>query len=145
MAEIVVNLDPAAIERRVNNDKFGLLAAGEWKRLIDPYTPHLTGQLQSDVTLSPFEIEYNSKYAHYIYTGEVYVDPLYHVGGFNNDEYGWWSRPGVKKIPSGRSFRHYTTNTNPMATDHWDTVAANAGQVDKLVQTLNDALDSGNY
>lgn len=140
-----VDLDEPGIMRRVTSDRFGLFAAREWKRLIDPYTPHDTGALQSNVTYSPFAIKYKSRYAHYIYTGEVYVDPIYNVGGFYSENIGWWSRPGVKKIPSGRSFRHFNTNTNPQATDHWDTVAASAGQTEKLSRTLEAALASGQY
>lgn len=140
-----VTLNKRKINEKVQNDRFGLFVAQEWKRLIDPYTPHDTGTLQSDVTIRPNEIEYNSRYAHYIYTGEVYVDPIYNVGGFYNDEIGWWSRPGVKKVPSGRSFAHFNTNTNPKATDHWDAVAATSGQLDKLSRTLTAALKSGQY
>lgn len=140
-----IDLDEAGILKRVQNEKFGMLAANEWKRLIDPYTPHDTGTLQSNVIIRPFEIEYNSRYAHYIYTGEVYVDPLFNVGGFYSPNYGWWSRPGIKKKASGRSFKHFNTNTNPNATDHWDEVAANSGQLDKLSRTLTSALNSGNF
>lgn len=140
-----IDLNEQQILQKVQNDRFGLFMAMEWKRLIDPYTPHGTGILQSNVTIRPFEIEYNSRYAHYIYTGEVYVDPIYKVGGFYNSEYGWWSRPGVEKIPSRRSFADFNTNTNPNATDHWDKVAANSGQLDKLARTINAALKGGQY
>lgn len=142
---VKVAVNESKIERLVTNDNFGLFVAHEWKRLIDPYTPHDTGTLQDTVTYEPFAIKYNAPYAHYIYTGEVYVDPLYNVGGFYKPDYGWWSRPGVRKIPSGRSFAHFNTNTNPNATDHWDEVAAKSGQVDKLTRILNSALQSGRY
>lgn len=143
--KVYVDLNMPQIEEKVTNDRFGLFMAQEWKRLIDPYTPHDTGTLQSNVSLRPFEIEYNSRYAHYMYTGEIYVDPIYNVGGFYSEGYGWWSRLGVEKIPSGRSFAHFNTNTNPNATDHWDVVAANSGQLDKFTRTLNAALKSGQY
>lgn len=142
---VEVNVNQGKIQELVTNDNFGLFVAHEWKRLIDPYTPHDTGTLQGTVTYEPFAINYNAPYAHYIYTGEVYVDPLYNVGGFYSPEYGWWSRPGVQKIPSGRSFAHFNTNTNPNATDHWDTVAANSGQLDKLTRTLEAAINGGTY
>lgn len=61
----------------------------------------------------------NVEYAHYMYEGVVYVDPVYKKGGFYSPDYGFWSRPGVKKIPSERKFQY----TNPMATDHWDQTA----------------------
>lgn len=140
-----VDLNVSQIVKKVTNDRFGLFAAHEWKRLIDSYTPHDTGALQSNVIYHPFAIEYDSRYAHYIYTGEIYEDPTYHVGGFYNENIGWWSRPGIAKVPSGRSFKNFNKNTNPLATDHWDQVAAQSGQVDKLTKTLNAALRSGLY
>lgn len=142
---VYLDLNESNVKKRVTSDQFGLFVAHEWKRLIDPYTPHDSGNLQSNVTIRPFEIEYNSRYAHYIYTGEVYVDPLYNVGGFYSEEIGWWSRPGVQKVPSGRSFKHFNTNTNPKATDHWDSVAVESGQLDKLERTIESALKSGIY
>lgn len=59
------------------------------------------------------------EYAHYMYEGEKYVDPVYRVGGFFSPSFGWWSRPGVKKVPSGEPL-FYTRET---AEAHWDDVA----------------------
>lgn len=143
--DIRVNIDGEKIAERLTNDRFGRLVSTEWKRLIDPYTPWDTGQLMQNVEILPFALHYKQPYAHYIYTGEVYVDPVYKVGGFYDPMYGWWSRPGVEKVPSGRSFAHFNTNHNPNATDHWDEVAAMSGQLDKLTQTLENALQSGQY
>lgn len=58
------------------------------------------------------------EYAHYVYEGEKYVDPVYRKGGFYSPEYGFWSRPGVKKVPSGEPLFY----TNPKAEAHWDDV-----------------------
>lgn len=60
-------------------------------------------------------------YAHYVYEGIVYEDPVYHKGGFYSPNYGWWSRPGVTKVPSGRMM----TYSSPSAQPHWDEVAVN--------------------
>jgi len=60
------------------------------------------------------------EYAHYMYEGEIYIDPVYRVGGFygilEGKEGQWWSRRGVKKVPSGRPI----TYSNPNAVRHWD-------------------------
>lgn len=138
-----IDLNEPQILRKVTNERFGLLVSNEWKRLIDPYTPWDTGMLMSNVKKLPFALHYKEPYSHYIYMGEVYVDPVYNVGGFYNSDYGWWSRPGVKKVPSGRQFAKFNTNHNPNATDHWDEVAAQSGQLDKLYRTLNKALRNG--
>lgn len=141
---VEIKLNDARILSKVRSDQFGKFVSVEWKKLIDQYTPRDTGNLENNVVIRPFEIEYKSPYAHYMYTGEIYVDPQYKVGGFFNPTHGWFSRPNVKKIPSGRTF-NYSKSKNPSATDHWDEVAAQSGQLNKLYQTLNNALQNGNF
>lgn len=141
---IKITLDKSRIMNKTQNEKFGLFVANEWKKLINPYTPRDTGNLMRNVELMPFKIHYKVPYAHYMYTGKIYVDPEYKVGGFYSSTYGWYSRPGVTKIPSGRSF-NYSKSKNPSATDHWDVVAAQSGQLDKLYRTVNNAINSGRF
>lgn len=139
--DIKIKLDENKIRERWENEEVGLETARQWKRLIDPYTPYDKGNLQYNSKTKPYEIIYKQPYAHYMYTGTVYVDPVYNVGGFYSEGYGWWSRPNVKKIPSNppRSF-NYNTSKHPQATDHWDYVAAKNGQADKLAQRLSEYL-----
>ena len=49
-------------------------------------------------------IEYNSPYAHYMYTGEKYA----------------WVDGSDKKVPTGQKLHYYTEGTG----DHWDQTAA---------------------
>ena len=135
-----IDLNEPRIREKVTSDRFGLLVSNEWKRLIDPYTPKDTGLLMQGANLKPWQIEYIQPYSAYMYYGEVYVDPVTGASGFLTDM-GWMSRPGVKKVPSGRTF-NYQKN-NPYSTDHWDVKAAEAGQLNKLYRTLNNALHSG--
>ena len=139
---VKVQLDAPRILSKVTNDRFGLFVSNEWKRLIDPYTPRDTGNLLRNVQLRPFEIHYKSPYAHYMYMGEIYVDPVFNVGGFYSPTYGWFSRPNVKKVPSGRTF-NYSKSKSPYATDHWDIVAAKSGQREKLYRAINKGLREG--
>ena len=136
-----IDLNEPKIVQKVTNDRFGLFVAKSWKDIIDPYTPKDTGLLMQNVELSPWQIKYTEPYSAYMYYGEVYVDPVYDVGGFYSSDYGFWSRPGVKKVPSGRTFEFQ--KNNPYSTDHWDVKAEQAGQKDKLYRTLNNALNSG--
>ena len=145
---VTVRIDDERIIGKLKSAEFGTFVAEELKKILDPYTPvGKTGRLRDEAVIKPFKIIYgmagtqSNAYASYMYNGNVYVDPLYNVGGFYNEKYGWWSRPGVKKIPSGRPF----VFTNPTATDHWDTKAEAAGQIDKLVQIINSALNSGRF
>lgn len=128
----VVSLKRQQILNKVENDRFGTWLAKEWYRLITPYTPRRDGLLEQSVTYAPFAITYSQPYSHYMYEGEKYIDPDYRVSGFTNDGgETWFSRPGIKKIPSGDPL-NYRTDMNPYATDHWDQKAAKAGQKDKL-------------
>ena len=145
---VVVKIDNIEVVGKLQSAEFGTFVAKEWKRLIDPYTPlGETGGLQSTAIIEPFAITYGpagtneERYASYMYNGIVKIDPVYKVGGFFSEKYGWWSRRGVTKVLSGRPFNF----TNPMATDHWDEKAEAAGQVDKLVQIINSALNSGRF
>lgn len=61
----------------------------------------------------------NSDYGHYLYEGILYVDPKYGIGAFYSPEYGFWSRPGVEKVPSDRKL----TYSQPAAQAHWGEVA----------------------
>lgn len=64
-----IDLNEPKIYAKVTNDRFGKLAALEWKRLIDPYTPRDTGQLENNVTIMPFKLHYKSPYARHVYYG----------------------------------------------------------------------------
>ena len=46
-------------------------------------------------------------YAHYINEGILYVDPITGKGAFYNENYGYWSRPDTKKVPSGRPLNYH--------------------------------------
>lgn len=61
---------------------------------------------------------YNSNgvpYGHYQHTGIMYADPKTGKGAFYSREYGFWSRPGVEKVPTTRLL-HYQ---NPEAKRDW--------------------------
>ena len=138
--KLKVDLNERGILNKVTNDRFGLFVSSEWVRLIDPYTPRDTGHMQDFAWLEPWTITYGMPYSAYVYYGEKYVDPVYGVSGFLGKE-GWFSRPGVKKVPSGENLKYQ--KNNPYATDHWDEKAAKGGQLSKLYRTLNNGLQNG--
>lgn len=82
------------------------------------------------------------EYAHYVYEGQKYVDPVYRVGGFfgilPDKEGQWWSRKGVRKVPSGEPLQY----TNPNATRHWDETAINNHMQD-WVAVVRRVLEQG--
>lgn len=137
--KVDVTLNMPRILNKVENDAFGKYLANEWWKLMAPYTPRREGNLLETVEIRPFAIKYKSPYAHYMYNGVVYVDPITKVAGFMTDE-GWKSRKNVEKIPSNRSI-NYTKGRSPYATDHWDLAAEQAGQKDKLIRSANNYLN----
>lgn len=93
---------------------------------VQIYMPINTGDLiaqtnmineatRGEVYLYPPE----SDYGHYQYEGIKYVDPEYGKGAFYSPEYGFWSRPGVEKVPSDEPLFY----SNPKAKAHWGEVA----------------------
>ena len=82
-------------------------------------TPHKT---KNDY---PYQVIYNSPYAHYQWEGKLYVDPITGKGAFYDPDYGFWSRPGVTKIPTDIPL-NYSKEQNPLATSHWEVPAYNA-------------------
>lgn len=78
-------------------------------------TEKLNNSTRGEVYLYPP----NSDYGHYQYEGILYVDPVYKKGAFYNAQYGYWSRPGVRKEKSNRPL-FYSRDT---AEAHWDETA----------------------
>ena len=128
-----VDINQPEVLAKVTSDKFGLVVSNEWKRLINKYTPRNTGMLMNTVELLPFQIKYLESYAHYMYEGTLYVSPT--TGSS-------WAEFGEEKVPTGTNLT-YSTSENPYATDHWDTKAAQAGELSKLYRSLNDFLATG--
>ena len=62
-----IDLNEPRIEQKITNNKFGLLVANEWKRLIDPYTPRDTGTMQETAKLNPWQIHYIQNYSEAVY------------------------------------------------------------------------------
>mgnify|MGYP006875945854 CR=1 FL=1 len=54
-------------------------------------------------------------YGHYQYEGIMYADQKTRKGAFYTPEYGFWSRPGVEKVPTTRLLQY----KNPDAVRDW--------------------------
>lgn len=128
------------IMKKVGGDDLGTFASHEWKRIITPYTPHKTGNLERNVEYRPWEFIYLSPYSFYVYAGSLFVDPKYKVGGFTKDGITYFSRPGVKKINSGKPL-NYSKEHNPKATKEWDKAAIRDKQDKKLARAMQGWVD----
>ena len=80
-------------------------------RACDPYLPFDSGMLRdSGITSTKIgsgQVIWDTPYAHYLYEGELYVDPITGKGAFFSEDYGFWSRPNVQKVPSGRELVYH--------------------------------------
>jgi len=106
------------------------------------YMPHDTGSMIQQINIlnqatrgEVYFLAPDHDYAHYMWAGIKYVDPITGKGAFYSEDYGFWSRPGVEKIPSDKPL-HYS---DPYARAHWDEVAfENHG--DQWVEVVRRAL-----
>lgn len=100
---VISKIDFTPAMKKIESDQFWKYAAHEWWRIYYDYVPHDSDNLRNKVKIRPKEIEHYMPYARFIYRGVVWVDPKYAVGGFTGDGgVTWFSRPGVKKVASGR-------------------------------------------
>ncbi len=76
-------------------------------RLMAPFTPFDTGQLQNNAYAKDGVVVYKMPYARYLYYGKVMVSPS--TGGP-------WAQSGEKKVLTGRSLRYKGA---PMRGAYW--------------------------
>ena len=117
--------DPGGTINRILDDDVGKFVASEWSRYFAKYVPMREGALAQNISIEPYQVTYNSPYAHYQWEGKLYVDPITGKGAFYDPDYGFWSRPGVTKIPTDTPL-NYSKEQNPLATSHWEVPAYNA-------------------
>lgn len=87
-------------------------------RDTSPYVPFRTGSLDQRTRVVDNCIIYPGPYAHYLYMGKVWVDPVTHAAGFMTDD-GWKSRYGVKKVETDRNLVFYKASGHAQAQSHW--------------------------
>lgn len=127
MPKVKVTINPPKeILAHIFDDDVGIFVASEWSRYFAKYAPMQTGTLAQSVDIEPFKVTYTQPYAHYMWEGVKYVDPIYKKGGFHNaDGSRWWSRPGVTKIETNIPL-NYSKEINPLAQSHWEEPAQEA-------------------
>lgn len=100
------------------------------------YIPAASGKLRRSGRVYGNTIVWNPPYARVIYFGNVYVDPKYYKGGFPYRKDMFRSRPGIKKISSGRKFNIRR------GTDGWFYEAKKV-YMKKWVQTAKGVIERG--
>lgn len=89
------------VVRSDNFKKAQIFIDSEVLRLSDPLIPKRSASLirsgQIHTVMGSGEVRYVTPYARYHYYGKLMVDPKYQKGAFYSVDYGFWSRPNVKK------------------------------------------------
>ncbi|MBO5060240.1 MAG: hypothetical protein J6C82_04935 [Clostridia bacterium] len=136
---VEVNVSVSHNLAKVRDKTFWLFAANEYHRLVSPYVPFQSGNLDETVNITSTETggenEYISPYAHYIYEGKA-MGPTYYA-----PDYGFWSPPGQKKHYTGEKLE-ISKSRHPLASDHWDK-AAEPTQKPKLIDSMQGYVNSG--
>ena len=83
-------------------------------------------------------VMYNGPDAHYLYNGNLYVDPKYGKGAFFSEDYGFWSRPGITKIPTERQLNYHTPGTGA----HWDNLMWTSKE-NEIIKNVQKFVDRG--
>lgn len=91
--------------------------AKEVAKDTEKFVPFRNGVLAEGTRVYGGKIVYPGPYAHYLYKGVVYVDPVTHAAGFLTED-GWKSRHGVKKVKTDRPL-HISTAHHKDAQSHW--------------------------
>ena len=141
----------SSIQKQQIVDKYGL-EGGRTQKVIDssfmsymePYMPmddeeQMIMSMYRSTKVGSGEIDINVPYAHYQHEGEKYVDPQYKIGAFHDPISGrFWSRPGVKKVPSGQKLNYHGGAlrgdhfVERMLADHFeDILSAGQKEIDK--------------
>ena len=117
--------DTAKMLKKFNLEKGGLVQQTIDKTVIDydlAYAPWETGSLAKSAygatQIGSGRVVYPGPYAHYQYYGEIYGP---NIPVFEDDTgvpTRFFSPPGQKKHPTGRSLNH-ATDVNPLAGPFW--------------------------
>lgn len=109
-------------------------------RLMMPYIPGgAGGQLAKQKTYpSNHEIKYTSPYAHYQYTGKMYISPTLGVSGIPLKNGRWWSPKGEIKTPTSKNLKYHTSGTGAK----WDKLMLQRRKND-LVQDVENYIKNG--
>lgn len=80
----------------------------EVMRRSDPYAPFDSGPLKNSARLTENKdgIVYPQPYSRVHWHGKLMVDPVTKKGAFYSPEFGFWSRPKVKKELSDRDMQY---------------------------------------
>lgn len=63
-------IDVSKVLKEIESPQLWKFASAEWYRIISPYTPYRTGNLEESAIIGNGTITYNAPYAPYVYLGK---------------------------------------------------------------------------
>ena len=106
-------------------------------KYMGPFVPGgVNSHINQNVFIEADSITYLSPSSHYQYIGKRYVDPKYGKGAFFSPDYGFWSRPGITKIPTNIPLKYHTPGTG----GYWDKRMITSKD-DQVVKEVQDFVD----
>lgn len=134
--KVEAHIDIPADMKKIRDPRFWEFGANEWWKLITPYAPMDTGTTSESVKIrgesGNGEIEYLQPNAHYLYKGELMIDPT--TGSS-------YARAGTRKVYTGKAL-NISKARHPLASKEWDK-AAEPTQKPKLIKAMQGYIDSG--
>ncbi len=109
MAGIDWNRPPQEIFDRIFDEETRTYIHTRLHAFMSPYVPMDSGMLDQNVNITPYYVEYKVPYAHYQWTGKVFVD----------DRGSTYARRNTSKHATNRDIQ-YSKDQHPLASDHWD-------------------------
>ena len=112
----------------------------EADRLMMPFVPGGAGGQLAKLKTYPsnHEIKYTSPYAHYQYTGKMYISPTLGVSGIPLKSGRWWSPKGEKKQKTSKNLIYHTSGTGAK----WDKIMMQRRKND-LIKDVENYIKSG--
>lgn len=126
-----IKVDMATPVVQIITDDFYQAIATEWKKLIDPYTPRNTGQLEDSAVVKNGNIIYDPVDPE---TGKHYArDVYYPMAGIT-----------IHRLPEKPTAPPWSGSTrherNPYSSTKWDEVAVQSGKLTELYRIINNQL-----
>lgn len=107
-------------------------------KAMDEFVPKDLGNLRTIVDIQSDSITYQSPYARYQYYGKKMVMPENGKSAFYNDDYGFWSKKGEKKILTEEDLVYHTPGTG----SYWDKRMVSA-KMDKVIEIVQNEINRG--
>lgn len=126
--EIKWNRSPKEIINRIFDDETITYIHTRLHAFMSPFVPMDSGALDQTVDITPDCVHYKSPYAHFQWTGKVFVD----------ERGSTWARRSESKHQINKDLQ-YSKDQHPLASSHWEK-AMMTSKGDEFCKDITDYL-----